>query len=116
MSTVISTTTYKNFQVVVSEIAANQYAYKIDNPFNANTVKNRHGYTTSSDALAAGEAYIDAMAVNQSEPVIAAVLSGNNTLANAVITALLTAGYNIGLDVHVTGGDDNGFTFGQRCD
>ena len=116
MSTIISTATYKNFQVIISEITVNQYEYKIDNPFNANTVKCHHGYTNSTDAGIAAHAYIDAMDVNQAQPVIATALSGNNTEANAVILALLTAGYNIGLDVHVTGGDNNGFTFGGDRD
>src|ERR1035437_6542853 len=108
MSTIISTSTYKNFQVIITEITTNQYGYKIDNPFNANTVAHRKGYTNSTDAGIAANAAIDAMAVNQAQPSIAAALSGNNSEANAVVLALLTAGYNIVLDVHVTGGDNNG--------
>jgi hypothetical protein len=100
MSTIISTTTYKNYQIVIVETTVNQYEYKVDNPVNQNTIKHNHGYSNPTDATNAAQATIDALAVNQAEPTIAAVLSGNNTLANSVITALINAGYNIVLDPH----------------
>lgn len=106
MSTIISTATYKNLQVIVLLKTVNQYYYKVDNPFNQNTLKTRHGFDNSTDALNAAHAYVDALSINQAHSTLQTAL-GSSGAADTAILALQTAGYNIVLDPHVEGCDND---------
>ena len=111
MSTVYSTATYKNFQIVINEKSPTLFEYTVDNPFTQKTLSHRGGYANSTDATLAAEAYINGLDIILAIPTITTALSGDSGLANTVVLALMTAEYIIINAAHITGGDFDGFRF-----
>ena len=94
MATVVSTTSYKHYQIDVTEIDSTHFAYNISNPANAHNIKYLNVNTTAIDALNAAKVIIDNLDPNTAMPFISTVVGSDGT-ADAVIAALLSNGYTI---------------------
>jgi hypothetical protein len=95
MSTVISITTYKNFQILIGEALNFSFYYEVNDPRQSKTVAINGKYNSAFNANVAAEAAVDAFPVTVAQGLVVTALSGNISLANDVILAILNGGYVI---------------------
>jgi|ERR1035437_6134788 hypothetical protein len=95
MSSVISTTNYKNYQILVEETAVGFFSYEINDPILIKTVKRVKNFTLASSALTQAEAAIDAFPVTLATTIIKNALSGDAGMANTIILAILNASLTV---------------------
>ena len=109
MSSIFSTTTYKNFQIVITEHTPSRWDYDINNPFTAKTVKRQRGLPNSTAASIAATAAVDALDIISATAIVATALGHDTDAANAAILALMTAGYVVLLQTTLEHYRDDGF-------